>query len=191
MRFSKLLIAVVFLLLASITYATPIVLDLNKVCSSLTSVGFSSGTWKKSNIIPKGWVCSNMGAAVEFGLPGPLGLPSNVSYFVVGSGKNKLDNAQLKLNVNNVSSFPEGKRKLIQATRLVLANFGEKPPAGFEESLSKVNPKIRKNFNGKESTVVVYKSKFLGYSFVVSQTNSRLTSVLVTIRSNTSSKLWE
>ncbi|HAD09642.1 MAG TPA: hypothetical protein DCF62_09190 [Porticoccaceae bacterium] len=67
-----------------------------------------------------------MGASIQFGSVGPLGLPSNISYFVVGSGNSKLDNVQIKLNVNNASTFTDGKGKLIQATKLALAVFGEK-----------------------------------------------------------------
>ncbi len=191
MKLSKAVCAIALSLAASIAYSAPASPDLNKLCSALTSLGVSSGTWRKSNSTPGGWVCSNMGASIQFGPVGPLGMSSNVSYFVVGSGQSKLDNAQLKLNVNNVSSFTEGKGKLVQATKLALAIFGEKLPVGFEASLSKVKPKINESFTGKVAAVELFKSEFPGHTFVVTQASGRLTSVLATIRSNASSKLWE
>jgi uncharacterized protein DUF6030 len=190
MRIPKTL-TVTMLFALSVSYAATPTPHPKTLCPAVVNIGIASGEWRKSNSTPGGWVCSNMGFSTQFGSPGPLGMPSNVSYFVVGSGPSKLDNVQIKLNVNNVSSFSAGREKLVQATRSVLSVFGEKLPAGAEEKISRVKPRIDEVFNGKVTPIELFKSAFPGHTLVITQTNTRLTSVLVTIRSDTSSKLWD
>lgn len=170
--------------------AEPAVPDLNQLCSALTSIGIAPGTWRPSFGMPGGWVCSNMGQASQFGPYGPLGLPSNVSYFVTGSGPSKLDQVEIKLNINNTSTTAQGKSKLVSAARKVLSLFGQSLPKVASDKIATVKPYIDEVGVARTKTTTLFESAFPGYTLRITQTENRITSVVVTIRSTSSSGIW-
>jgi len=97
----------------------------------------ASHLWRASTSTAGGYVCDNLGAASQFGPAGPLGMPTNISFFVYGSGARKLDQATLKLNTNNPVTADEGKRRLIEASCALAAKMNILLPGNFADIIRK------------------------------------------------------
>lgn len=164
--------------------------DPGAVCGAPASAGIPVGrAWRASSSTPGGYVCAPLGAALEIGPAGPNGMPTNIGYFVYGSGERKLDRATLKLNINNPGTADEGKIRLIEAARAVVAAMEMPLPANFAEVVRAQRSSMLRDAPRTSPRVLLTKQENkLVFEVAVEQT--RLTSILVHVRNTEASSLW-
>jgi hypothetical protein len=120
-------------------------------------------------------------------------MPSNLSFFGYGSGPNKLDRVTLKLNLNNLATADEGKRRLMRAVSALAAEMAMEVPASFQAAVNAHRGRMLREPPAASSpdarrTIMESAQGRMVLQLLVEQ--SRLSAIVVHFRNRDASDLW-
>ena len=100
--------------------------QINLLCGALASEGLATRSWKNTG--PE-YQC--ISPYVDIGGAGPIGLTTNIAYYVTGRSPSRASNIELVVNVNNGAAKERAKQKLQAATKTLFGKIGNQPPSGL------------------------------------------------------------
>ena len=107
------------------------------LCGALSAESLPTRTWKNlysavPDMAPQ-YAC--MSSMLEIGSDGPMGLPTNITYFVYGVKVEEANEVKLVVNVNNPSTKQAAKTKLLQVAKVLFRKCEWKFPSELEKAI--------------------------------------------------------
>jgi hypothetical protein len=96
------------------------------LCGALVSEGLSTRSWKYAEVE---YQCIT--SYVDIGAPGPMGLATNIAYYVTGTVASRANSIKIVVNMNNGSTRSAGRKRLVSAAKALFTNLRQQAPAGL------------------------------------------------------------
>ena len=112
------------------------------LCNALGSESLPTRSWK--NLLsavpemPPEYAC--LSSMLDIGPEGPMGLATNITYYVYGKKQNAADNLKLVVNINNPSSKEAAKLRLIQVSKSLFRKLEWDIPPELEKAVRTNRP---------------------------------------------------
>lgn len=108
----------------------PALSEPQQLCRALEGAGLGTRSWRTDEL---GAHCASN--YLNIGPPGPLGLSTNLAYYVEGPNLQQGEVAKLVLNINNKATRSEGLHQLADAADALFAGTAYSKPNGLREAI--------------------------------------------------------
>lgn len=119
--------------------------DVPRLCGALRSEGLQTRAWKDTG--DSNFQCIT--SYVDIGTPGPLGLATNIAYYVTGTSRLKVSKLAIVVNVNNKSTKLQATKRLESAAAKLFASLGTTMPTSLEQAIRTEKPFVIKQAYGQ------------------------------------------